>query len=367
MNTSLGAGLVSGSVDASLDEIEARLNSPDYHSKHDVRIGPFAVLNPSSTLSGMESSHNESIEKAEKLPDDRNVSTGIISETSPFSSVIDPLASNVDDLLQWSDLFGFDSDFTSITTEPFLDMTNCLDSDSYLPLLVSEESPHDPALVKDRDAKNTANSTCEQHDDLTLPPVDVLTDAPLLLNNFQENMIPQMTVIPLGITTPWGMVSVPAAILTLGCLTILESQSISHARLGNLYALLACSATHLASTPSITSKAPTRHWKQVADQAYHQAKDHMQTSLREEISGPNMAKFKDQLMAICAMTEFAVREHNCICFSMDTEFSRSSLASTTMQGTTCLMPNDFCIFVGWKNAGPHRKGGFFSMCIRGFG
>ncbi|RJE17812.1 hypothetical protein PHISCL_09849, partial [Aspergillus sclerotialis] len=307
MNTSLGEGLVSGSVDASLEEIEARLNSPDYHSEHGIRIGPFAVLNPSSTLSGMESSQIESVDKANNLPDDRNVSTGnIISETSPFSSVIDPLASNVDDLLQWSDLFGFDSDFTNIATEPFPDITTCLHSDSYPPLLVSEVSPHDPALVEDRDARNTANSTCEQRNDPISPPVGVLADAPLLLKNFQENVIPQMTVIPLGKTTPWGMVSVPAAILTLGNLTILESQSISHARLANLYILLACSATHLASNLSSTSKGPTGYWKQVADQAYHQAKDHMQMSLREEISGPNMAKFKDQLMAICAMTEFAI-------------------------------------------------------------
>ena len=323
MTTSLSADLVSGSIDASLEEIEARLSNPDHHLPNDVRIGPFAVLNFSTDLPGTGNTQINSVENAKKLPDGANTSTSnIIPEASPFSSVIDPLASNVDDLLQWSDLFAFNSDFTGIATEPFLDMTDCFHSDSYPALPISDEvSVYDPALVEDKGEKTTRHSDCDQHGnpipnnhnhthtDIS-PPIDVLADASLLLKNFQENVIPQMTLIPLGKTTPWGMVSVPAAIMTLGSLKILETQDIREARLANLYVLLACSATHLASDPYIALTAPSEHWKQVADQAYHQAKEHMQTSLREETNGPNRAKFKDQLMAICAMTEFTVREHN---------------------------------------------------------
>ncbi|KAJ5197133.1 hypothetical protein N7449_007612 [Penicillium cf. viridicatum] len=105
-----------------------------------------------------------------------------------------------------------------------------------------------------------------------LSPVNILGNASLLLKHFQKNIIPQMTVVPLA-KSPWNILNVPAALVTLGELAIMESENVSHARQANLYSLLACSAVHLAmdlSTETIGS-CPRNHWKDVSEQVYQDA------------------------------------------------------------------------------------------------
>lgn len=45
MSASMHAGLVGGSLDASLEELEMRLHDPEITMSEDFRIGPFGVLN----------------------------------------------------------------------------------------------------------------------------------------------------------------------------------------------------------------------------------------------------------------------------------------------------------------------------------
>lgn len=118
-----------------------------------------------------------------------------------------------------------------------------------------------------------------------------------------------MMAMPLGEKSPWKILNVPAAVLTFSDITFLGAQNISHARLANLYSILACSAFHLSLNPESVSTCSVSHWKQVAEQAHRQGKEHMQMSLKNELHEPKKAKYKDQLMAICGMTEFAVRSN----------------------------------------------------------
>jgi hypothetical protein len=95
-------------------------------------------------------------------------------------------------------------------------------------------------------------------------------------------------------------------VVTYSDSTFLGTERISHARLANLYGLLACSAIHLVLNPSTISTKPAEYWWKTANQAYLQAKDHMQTSLHSETQGLKKAKYKDQLMAACILIQYTV-------------------------------------------------------------
>jgi arginine metabolism regulation protein II len=138
--------------------------------------------------------------------------------------------------------------------------------------------------------------------------VNILNDASFLLKIFQKHVVSQLTVLPLGKKAPWNILNIPAAIITLADLTVMESQDVSHARQANLFSLISCSAMYLSVTRSsrYDDLISISHWQQVANQAYLEAKNHMCVSLSEETEGPTKSKYKDQLMALCAMIESAV-------------------------------------------------------------
>ncbi|OGE47250.1 hypothetical protein PENARI_c053G02949 [Penicillium arizonense] len=200
------------------------------------------------------------------------------------------------DLLQWSDLFS--NDFCGGLPDSSSDPGNPLDFQTFSQM--SDTYPGTGLALED---------VFLQFPNLpqTLSPVNILGDASFLLKNFQKNIIPQMTVVPLA-KSPWNILNISAALVTLGELTIMESESVSHARQANLYSLLACSAIHLAmdSSTETIGFCPRNHWKEVSEQAYQRANTHMKISLSEETGGTRKAKLKDQLMAIHGLTEFAI-------------------------------------------------------------
>lgn len=53
-------------------------------------------------------------------------------------------------------------------------------------------------------------------------PVDILGDASFLLHVFQKHLVPQLTIVPFGKKALWNIMNLPAALITLGDLTILE-------------------------------------------------------------------------------------------------------------------------------------------------
>lgn len=318
MSTALATDLASGSVDASLTEIDARSKDPELSATGDIVIGPFGVLNFKTTIN-MNSNNNSSntqngpVEKTNTVSDSCN-STSDVPATSPSSSAIDLLLNNAEDFLQWDDLFDLGSDLFGIAPQTSLATGDTGDSDF-------EVSACESGISNiPQQGQNRSLATQEARSDLpdvrTLTPVltdtvssspDVLLDAPFLLKHFQEQVIAEIMPLSIGGKSPWKILNIPVAMQTLSELAFFSEQDINHARMANFYSILACSAYHLSANPSRDSTRSAEYWKQIASQTYHEAKNHMQRSLQTEVYGPRKAKYKDQLMAIEGMTAFAVR------------------------------------------------------------
>lgn len=224
----------------------------------------------------------------------------------------------MDDFLHWSDILGLEFGHTDFSTWPSsttLDPLNLGPQDSNLSstrvdgecfdIVTGDVSCGQPSLSDQQHLAWTRASGQSVVDTPSIA-VDILSDAPFLLNHLQRNTVSLMVAMPLGRKSPWTTVNLPAAVVTLGDLTFLSSKNITHARLANLYTLLACSAVHLTLKPSNDTGSSIDHWRQVTSQAFEQAKEQMQLSLKNETQMPKKAKYKDQLMALCALTEFAV-------------------------------------------------------------
>lgn len=302
----MAADLPSGSIDISLAEIDARSKDPR-PSNGDIVVGPFSVLDMTPVSSTEVAPRT--VDTAEEMGEQEHIQPGTPSVNdmpsltlSPSSMIIGSLA-QMDDFLHWSDLFDLGPDPLHLTPHPFLEAVDSLDTP-----MISRQGPGIHAQTDMGGQIDAGQIMTPQQSpvDTGLPPADVMADAPYLLKHFQGRVIAQMMAMPLGEKSPWKILNVPAAVLTFSDMIFLGSQNISNARLANLYSLLACSAYHLASNPDVDTTHPEEHWRVVAEQAHRQAKDHMQMSLKHEIHEPKKAKYKDQLMAICGMTEFAV-------------------------------------------------------------
>jgi arginine metabolism regulation protein II len=297
MGTIIGRGLISGSIDASLEEIDLRSQDPGFFSKDGTKVGPFAVLNLTHTSYSSEGKAGHAMGGSTRPTYKPAADHG--SPEFHFSSypAVD-IPGCADDLLQCSDLFSIGVDFTGILSDPSFGFGSSLDFQSSSQL-------DDPTTAIGSTFDN--DSHLSPYLAQTLSPLNILGDAPFLLKNFQMSIVPQMTVVPLA-KSPWNILNVSAALVSLGELTIMESKDVNHARQANLYSLLACSAISLAMTPSAETlgSCPRDHWKGVAEQAYQDARSHMKISLAAESGGAKKAKLKDQLMAIYGLTEYAV-------------------------------------------------------------
>lgn len=315
MSTALGNGLVSGSIDASLEEIETKLQKASSLANNDVRVGPFSVLDLAPSSPRID--HSKTCNIAEKAigPDLPEVPSNT-PPTPNIQPLIGNLAAHSDDFLQWSDLFGLNDDLYGITSNLSLDLVDCPDFSAHPGLLESEDGTNNESLGTNlatiheeacAGSGTLLSSTTDQ------APINILTEASFLLNIFQKHVVPRLTVIPLGKKSPWSMLNIPAAIVTLGHMTILESTDVNHAQKTNLYSLLACAAFYIAMTPSsgFVDISMIEYWRKLANQSYDEAKGHMRLSLSEETGGPAKAKYKEQLMAMFGMIESAVRNpHN---------------------------------------------------------
>ncbi|KAJ5347067.1 hypothetical protein MYU51_019941 [Penicillium brevicompactum] len=322
MSAALGSDLVSGSIDASLAEVDLRLRDPDRVAEGDIVIGPFAVLDFSSAPQKPE------LEVAEIDPDvdliDPNLATAIeapetvapedVQNPSP-SSILDSL-SHIDDFLHWSDLLSFSPDQSGFTSNSALTIPNDLSFDmSHEMGLLPAESGHNDEFLRILTPQQTPAEPISSD-------IDALKDAPCLLKHFQDIVIPHIMAIPCRQKSPWKILNVPAAVVTYSDTTFLGTEKITHARMANLFGLLACSAIHLVLNPSASSSKTPEYWWQVANQAYQEAKDHMQTSLNYETQGLKKAKYKDQLMAACILIQYTImsgQQQHARCFMIDAE------------------------------------------------
>ncbi|KAJ5281637.1 transcriptional regulator family: Fungal Specific TF [Penicillium angulare] len=310
MSTALKADLLSGSIDASLSEIDLRSRDADNATKDDVVIGPFGVLKFTSAAEPQVEA-GEVVKRAETyedntIPSDTATSADstaavipdVLQDTSPVS-IFDSL-SQMDDFLHWSDLLSFDLGQSRSITHPTLSMPNGisfdLDEDAGL-LPLASNITDDPIQASNQD-----QIPMEIHS----AGIDLLQHAQFLLKHFQDVVIPQIMAIPGGMKSPWKILNLPAAVVAFGDSTFLGTNGVSHARLANLYGLLACSALDLALKPHQEMMESNDHWPSVVNQLYQNAKDHMQISLQHETQGPKKAKYKDQLMAANILTQYAI-------------------------------------------------------------
>jgi arginine metabolism regulation protein II len=322
MSASLGTDLVSGSVDASLAEVDIRSRDPDRPVESDIVIGPFAVLDfsgsaPSKAKASPTPDEIAHTQEPASLPqpDDIVQQTEIpathsddvlqhedmpaeIPDPSPVS-MIDSL-SNMDDFLHWSDILSFSPDQSGFATHPTLsapfDFSFDVNNDA-ISIPTALNSLEDPLRLLAPQQTSTELRTSNP---------DVLKDGQLLLKHFQDVVIPRIMAIPFGQKSPWKILNLPAAVVAYGDTTYLGTEGVSHARLANLYALFACAAIDLALQPSAQTIQSSEYWHQLADQTYQQAKDHIQISLQHETAGPKKAKYKDQLMAANILIQYAV-------------------------------------------------------------
>lgn len=307
MSTALGSNLISGSIDASLAEVDTRSRDPDRHLNHDIVIGPFAVLDFTGSASEPPAEEDSTTRQENEpapidpLPVGDSIDAIIppeILDSSPVS-MIDSL-SQMDDFLHWSDLLSFSPDQAGFATHPTLTMPNDLSFDLTNDALLLQNFAHGPDEPMQR--------MTPQQTPMEMGPMeaDVLKDAQFLLKHFQDIVIPQIMAIPFGQKSPWKILNLPAAVVAFGDTTFLGTEGISHARLANLYGLLACAAIDLALKPPSDPTQSAEPWFQIASQTYQKAKDHIQTSLQHETQGPKKAKYKDQLMAANILTQYAV-------------------------------------------------------------
>ncbi|KAJ5373273.1 transcriptional regulator family: Fungal Specific TF [Penicillium concentricum] len=319
MSTALGSDLVLGSIDASLAEVDSRLRDPERSLDSDIVIGPFAVLDFSSAIQKPE---QELVHEIESVKSDINsaveapetVAPEKLQEPSP-SPIFDSL-SHIDDFLHWSDLLSFGPDQTEFATNGALSMPNDLlfDMGQEMGLLPVDSNHSDDVLQ--------SFTTQQAPAELGSADIDALKDAPALLRHFQDIVIPHIMAIPCRQKSPWKILNVPAAVVTYSDSTFLRTERVSQAKLANLYGLLACSAIHLVLNPSTISTNPPEYWWKVANHAYLQARDHIQTSLHSETQGLKKAKYKDQLMAVCILIQYTImsgQQQHARCFMIDAE------------------------------------------------
>ncbi|PWY62371.1 C6 transcription factor [Aspergillus eucalypticola CBS 122712] len=329
MSDALSADLVSGSIDASLAEIENRFRDAERPSQGDIVVGPFSVLDFSLT-------DPKPASRAQPADETTVANDVVLSSANTLpegASGVSPALSQdsiayMNDLLQWSDILSLDPQLHSATLSGTLDLGDWLPLDlgTQAPILEHNLLGEAPSLVDDTAAVYNSGpedySTSKVIPAVDCNPPDVLADAHFLLRHFQDHVISRMMAVPIDQKSPWKILNVPSAVVTYSDITFLGSQNITHARLANLYRLLACSALHLTINPSMRTSDSTERWKPVAEYAYHLAKDHMQMSLKHETQEPKKAKYKDQLMAICALTEFAIlssQQQDARCYMIDAE------------------------------------------------
>ncbi|KAJ5915240.1 hypothetical protein N7454_011135 [Penicillium verhagenii] len=320
MTAHLKSNLLSGSIDISLAEIELRSRDCDHATDDNVVIGPFGVLNFASNTETQDQPLSGFLSQIEAQP---SAEPSVLQEDEAFTvdpgpimasadavvpegiqdtrpqSIIDSL-SQMDDFLHWSDLLSLNVDPSGLAKYPTLsmqpDMSIDLDNETGLmPFISSMDNGSMTPLLSDQISI-----------DLVSAAPDLLHNAQILLKHFQDVVIPHIMAIPFGLKSPWRILNLPAAVVAFGDSTFLGTDGVSHARLANLFGIIACSALDLALRPHDGILESSDHWHYTASQLYQNAKDHMQISLQHETQGPRKAKYKDQLMSANILTQYAM-------------------------------------------------------------
>ena len=196
MTSRLAAGLASGSVDASLMEVDAWTKNSDRLSNGVVTVGPFSAFSMSDTPIS-----DQSGDPAQGLENDPPI------DFTPASySDLDCLL-DVRNVLGWNDLFDTGLDFTV----PSYDQQTYEDP-SPLPASVISQ----PSQVQDGDSSNSfirlgivepvdlkeATMACSPSAPTELTDEEVLSHGQALLKYFKDMVVPTYLPLPMNSKSP---------------------------------------------------------------------------------------------------------------------------------------------------------------------
>ena len=308
MSLALVNGLASSSVDQYLTEIDVQ--SKDLEEQQgDLSFGPFGVFNLTTGTAEIPSPDIDDpdfvIASSLGMLNDASLANAPMSELSTAEEMLGDLNS----ALQWTDIFNLDPAPMGMNVTPPIW--------GYETLPTAWSSPVGPEVSPGKSqydllSHDLASLQCASHESL------MLSDATFLLRHFQEHVMTHVAWLPMSQKSPWIILNIPSAMITLDQLTYMKRhrrQVTKHASLANLYAILACASYHLAMNPEFASDKTNQHWEQLTGIAYADAKHHMSMSLEHEFQGPNKAKYKEQLMANLSLATFAVRDFDTYIFT----------------------------------------------------
>lgn len=309
MSNALTAELVSQPINVAFSHINRRSRDPHGLAQEDVTVGPFRVF----SLTGNDPETAEEPIVYTQDPNHQVHRTEIPSEVPEATppTATPPTAgsfTDVEDLLQWADLFelGFgetsgcfqdqisfpDANYNNYNTPPMLLATQ-----------VDTLEPEDQTTEKGNAAVFLDSAQDQSNEILEL---DILLDAQALLKHFQDHVIPHMMPAPVVPKSPWKLTMLATAVQTLSEITYLQYTHVKYARLANLYGVLALSSYHMYSTASGDIPFSAEKCRRIYEVAALKGKVNLQESFRTEVNGPQKAKYKDQLMAILCMIALSV-------------------------------------------------------------
>ena len=305
MSTTLAAGLASGSVDATLTEVDARTKDSQRLRDGSVSVGPFGVFSlpgvPSLDQSG-DAGHRLEIDPA-------------IDFTTRSISDLDCLL-DIGNVSVWDDPFDTGLDFMSSSYDKQI-YENPLS-----PLVRGANRPSDvqygdscggfPGLsvVESVDPPDgNIAAPLSVHAEMT--DTEILSHGQPLLRYFRDVVIPTYLPLPTNSKSPWEIMNCCGAVQTLADMTFFQLPDVKHANKANLFGALACSAFTIVETQSDLPGLPAAKCQQIVEHASMKAKIHLQESLRTETRGAQKARYKDQLMAINVLVALAVCSVSC--------------------------------------------------------
>ena len=286
MSSALVSEVASYSIDQHLADIDTQSKDLEEQNKGDICLGPFSVLKLTNdtTQSAAIGAPNLECELVCNL--DMSDEPPILA-TAPFPepSTAEDLLGNLDNYLQWADVFSLDPIPVELVFTPPL----------------SEHGTHPAEWFSPNELQGSPI-----HAQGASQISDALSEAPFLLRHFQNHVVTRIIWLPMTQKSPWRIMNTPFAMITFDQLTYMNQSNIKSAGLANLYAILACASYHLVKNPEFALDKPGMNWENIAKTTYAEAKQHMNMSYANELRGTHKAKYKEQLMAMLSLTTFAV-------------------------------------------------------------
>lgn len=323
------SGLLGVSVDACLNEIDTKAGeNMSASSNRQVVVGPFSVLQPVPSADNQATATSDiststwplHLRSSAMIPGNEFLSE--METASPPPDLYDVnTVWNLDEFLQWDDLFdlGFDNALapTCCATDPSLLFGTPSLAQSSVTVAPSSSTIADPPMSSNvpdpaylPEALPSSALSSRVWDD------EILELAPRLLKHFKKTVIEHVCALPITAKSPFEIINLSTAVDALAHLTFLQNNYVTLAKRASLYSLLAVSAVHLSRNPRYDTESgfSPRYWESISSAARYQAAKDLQRSINEESREPNKAKYKDQVAAAMNLMTYAVSCYRVLSF-----------------------------------------------------